>query len=283
MDQAIVQSTAAAQTADDQTVDQDLPSDDLVDDGLLDAGEPGQEDDDSEEIEHEGEKYRIPKKLKPALMFNADYTRKTQELAERGRAFEAREQEIVQRQQVQQQHIQDVANLMAMDRQLEQFKSLDWNGLANANLEQAQQLRFNMETLQRARDAAANDLHAKSQRSESEAKQATANRTRQAAAELARDIPGWSPELQSKIANACMEVGYSPQMLERTDFAPFVKLAHKAYLYDQLVKERTKPSAAAPAKPITKVGGAAPATKNPATMSDAEFAAWRRRQIARRT
>src|SRR5687768_12106596 len=42
-----------------------------------------------EEIERNGRKATIPAWLKPELMMQADYTRKTQELAETRRAFEA--------------------------------------------------------------------------------------------------------------------------------------------------------------------------------------------------
>jgi hypothetical protein len=42
-----------------------------------------------EEIEHEGRKYLVPKALKPLLLMQADYTRKTQEVAEQRRAVMA--------------------------------------------------------------------------------------------------------------------------------------------------------------------------------------------------
>jgi hypothetical protein len=44
-------------------------------------------DDDSEEIEHDGQKLRIPKAVKPLLMLQADYTRKTQEVAAERRSL----------------------------------------------------------------------------------------------------------------------------------------------------------------------------------------------------
>ena len=37
---------------------------------------------DDEEVEYEGKTYKVPKELKGALMKNADYTQKTQEVAE---------------------------------------------------------------------------------------------------------------------------------------------------------------------------------------------------------
>lgn len=79
--------------------DQDLPENDVdgvADDQVNDQAdyesnednEEGSQEDDLEEVEHSGKKYRIPKELKPALMLQADYTRKTQEAAEARRAFD---------------------------------------------------------------------------------------------------------------------------------------------------------------------------------------------------
>ena len=62
-------------------------------DGQPQDGQATNQDDDSEEVEHEGQKYRIPKALKSALMMNADYTRKTQEVAEQRPAQRATSRE----------------------------------------------------------------------------------------------------------------------------------------------------------------------------------------------
>jgi hypothetical protein len=62
------------------------------------------------------------------------------------------------------------------------------------------------------------------------------------------------------------------------------KFINKAMQYDRLLKQRTTKPPAPPAEPVTRVnGGNAAVTKDPARMSDAEFAAFRKRQIAQRT
>jgi hypothetical protein len=62
-----------------------------------------------------------------------------------------------------------------------------------------------------------------------------------------------------------------------------VKVIHKAFLYDQLQQQRAAKAPAAPAPPVTRLSGTgAVATKEPASMSDREFAEWRKRQIAQR-
>jgi hypothetical protein len=60
--------------------------------------EPAAPLDDFEEIEYgEGQKYAVPKALKGAFLMQADYTRKTQELAEQRRTFAREQQEAAER------------------------------------------------------------------------------------------------------------------------------------------------------------------------------------------
>lgn len=48
---------------------------------VAEAPAPGDPDgDDTEEVEHDGQVYRIPRALKGAFLMHGDYTRKTQEL-----------------------------------------------------------------------------------------------------------------------------------------------------------------------------------------------------------
>src|SRR5215204_4003947 len=54
------------------------------------------EDEEFEEVERAGKKYRIPAALKGELMMQSDYTKKTQEVSETRKALEAREAEIAQ-------------------------------------------------------------------------------------------------------------------------------------------------------------------------------------------
>jgi hypothetical protein len=58
---------------------------------VAEATAQAQNEQETEEIDFNGEKHRIPKALKGAFLMQADYTRKTQEIAERGRSLEDRE------------------------------------------------------------------------------------------------------------------------------------------------------------------------------------------------
>ena len=82
--------------------------------------------DDSEEIEYEGEKYKVPKSLKDAFLRQSDYTRKTQEVAEQRKEFERQRDQFQQQAAMQRQHIEDFSQLHTIDAQIERFKNVDW-------------------------------------------------------------------------------------------------------------------------------------------------------------
>lgn len=235
-----------------------------------------------EDIELDDGVKKVPKSLKDYVMRTKDYTLKTQEIAEQRRQIEVERQQDVQRQQFHQANLQDIAKVMSIDERLEQFKALNWDALNDADPQQAAKLERSMRLLKDQRTELAQKISQSQQTLGLHAQRETAKRMQEAETVLAREIPNWSkPEVKQGIAKAAKAVGYTDEMLARTDFAPFIKLAHKAFLYDQLAKERTKP--AEPAKPTTRATGGAPATTGfSPTMTDAQFAKMRRAQISQR-
>ena len=79
--------------------------------------------DDSEEIEHEGRKYLVPSALKPLLLMQADYTRKTQEVAEQRRAVQAERQALHQTSQAE---LDAYAHATTLAGRLAQYQQVDW-------------------------------------------------------------------------------------------------------------------------------------------------------------
>ena len=252
------------------------------------ADEPGQEtapaESDDEEIEHDGERYKIPRKLKDAFLRQADYTVKTQTLADQKREFEAAQQQFAAQRQFQQDHIKAVARVMSIDERLEQFQKLDWNALTDADPVQALKLDRQMRDLQQQRAAQIADIQSTTARQQGETEQATARRLQDAAEQLKREIPGFGSEVLTKaLTETGKAFGYKPEELAQVSDPRAVKLLHEAYLYRKLVAERKAPEAKSTVTPITRVTGAsATATRDPSRMTDHEFAQWRKRQIAQR-
>jgi hypothetical protein len=246
--------------------------------------------DDSEEIDHEGEKYKLPKKLadewKNGRLRQQDYTVKTQDLAKQKTEFETAQQEFVARQQFQQQHIQAVAKVMAIDERLEQFQKLDWNALTDADPVQALKLDRQMRELQQQRAQQIDGLQQSQAKLTFEQQQATARRQQEAREELSKDIPGFgTAEVQKQLLEVGKAAGYKQEELASVQDPRAVKLLHKAYLYDQLIAKAKAPATtSANITPITRVTGASAATQKSIgdkALSDAEYNRMRREYIAR--
>lgn len=246
--------------------------------------------DDSEEIDHEGEKYKLPKKLadewKNGRLRQQDYTVKTQDLAKQRTDFEAAQQEFVARQQFQQQHIEAVAKVMSIDERLEQFQKLDWNALTDADPVQALKLDRQMRELQQQRAQQIEGLQQSQAKLTFEQQQATARRQQEARVELAKEIPGFgTAEVQKQLLEVGKAAGYKQEELANVQDPRAVKLLHKAYLYDQLIAKAKAPvTTSANITPITRVTGASAATQKSIGdkgLSDAEYNRMRREYIAR--
>lgn len=251
---------------------------------LQDGQNPEEIAEESEEIEEEGERYALPKKLaekykeyKGGHMKMADYTQKTQALSEERDKFQ-REKDVHE------QDIKSYAELHAIDKQLEEYKKLDWKTLGSENPAEAFALDREMQALREGREKLAQEIKARRDERALEQQRKDAKRYQEGTAQLQRDIKGWSPELARNIADYGVKSGgFSEGEMSALLDPRQVKILHKAYLYDQLVKKQAQKSSAMPeAKPVPKVGGKNPIAKDPANMSDKEFAEMRRKQIAQR-
>lgn len=268
------------QPATDSTVE-DLPE---VDDEVVSTDEPEvQVESDDEEIDYEGEKYKVPKKLKDAFLRQADYTVKTQTIAEERRAFEAAQQEFVQRQQFQSQHIERIAEVKAIDHRLEQFSKLDWNALTDADPVQAMKLDREMRALQQQRGQHVAAITQAQEQAALQTSQATARSLAEAHATLAREITGYgTPEVMKALKATAKEIGFRDEELANVNDPRAVKLLYEASQYRKLMA-KAKTAEKPDVKPITRIAGAtATAEKSPSAMTDAEFSKWRQRQIAQR-
>lgn len=196
-------------------VDAESYSDDETPEAETEGAEDGQPEDDTEEVDWDGAKYRVPKPLKDALLRQADYTRKTQELAEQRRTVEQHFQSLTQQAELQQATLEHRVNLRTVEQQLQQFQNTDWSAYS-ANYG-AEATAAAMASWQQYRDAKA-ELEGAIAKTESEARQiserSTANAIAQAEQVLSREIEGWSPQLVTTLAGYAAEnFGITPQEL----------------------------------------------------------------------
>jgi hypothetical protein len=255
--------------------------------GLLSEGstevETEQVDDDSEELEYEGRKFKAPAAVRDALLRHADYTRKTQAVAEQQRAIEHHAAEVQRQAAFHQENIAEVARVVSIDDRLRQFQQLDWDGLTKADPVQAMTLERQMRNLQTERQQIAQSIAQKQQAMTFQQQQFAARRLEEGRRELARDIKGWSPELASKLMQTAKGVGFRDEELAGVSDSRTVKLLHKAYLYDQLVAKQSAKAPATQAPPVTRIAPkASTAITDPDKLPADEWRRLRDNQIAER-
>jgi len=203
--------TNLADVENDDVLDQAEVADDQISEDDLDTSEEaedGQPEDDTEEIDHDGKKYKVPKDLKDSFLRQADYTVKTQALAEDRKALAARATEIAQQAEVLQATASQRANLALIDQQLETFRQTDWSqydpqSVAQYTL-QWQQLRDAKADIEGSISQAEQQLKAQSERF-------TANAVAQAEKILAQEIPNWGQEVIQKTVEAGSSFGFTAQ------------------------------------------------------------------------
>ena len=212
------------------------------------------------EVEYEGKTYCLPPELKDALLRQADYTRKTQDVAKARKALEAETAAHEGRVSKARGHILDAARVVGLNDQLAQFDSIDWRGLQEQDPARAQALWQHRERIKHLRDRAARAWTEKEKEHASHSQRETARRRDEVSAHLPRLIADWSPELDVKLAQFGTAHGLSrPEMTRAALQNPaFVKLLHKAHLFDEAEKKKQTQQnfdAAQAARPVTRVGG----------------------------
>lgn len=272
-DSAVVEAPAADVPA--ELIEAD-PDQALVD--QIEAPEPEAEDDTEEE--YEGVKMRGKKadieRAKAERLMQADYTRKTQMVA-------AERQQLQQQAQFQQQFLQEAAQWTAYGQRIAAIDKLDRRQL---DADTDRQLQIERSELVQAQQQVAQSAHAKQAQTFQQQQATLAQLKEQAAAYLTKQIAGVTPERVSAIGKYIADSGVPREAIENviTHMPQWAVFAHKADLYDSLVAKATKKTPPAPQEaPVTRVAATrATASKDPATMTDAEFAQWRRAQIKRR-
>lgn len=231
----------------------------LDDDRAPDAPEGGGGDAEAEtfELEVDGQTHTLPAALKGAFLRHADYTRKTQELAEHRRAVAA-DREALDREAADHRNATgDQLRLAALDHQLAEFGQVDWEAYAAREPEAAKSL---WETAQRVAAARGQLAQAVAHNGE-RAQLADARRNAEAMAaagrKLAEDIDGWSPEVAAKLVDYAGAFGVTPDELSQVADPRLWKLLHRAWRADAAdqASARALASAIEPAATVSGGGG----------------------------
>lgn len=279
LEQPAPQDSAPANTpADSDLLDQDAE--------LLEQPTDDEIEDDLEGVKVRGKKDLV-EKLKAERLMQADYTRKTQTLAEERRVIEEQRQSLHLQRQIEQSVLDDAAQIRAIDRELEQFNGINWNALIEQDPDTARKLELKLSNLQRQRQQAAGSLASKQQLAVQQQQASLAGLKERAEAFLAREVKGWSAERSNALAQYAIKGGVPQEALPNViAHMPFFGVAlHKAEMYDRLLQRqaqtRQKPAEqSAPVPTLTATKAAA--NRDPDKMSTEDWLKWRNAQVKRK-
>lgn len=209
------------------------------------------------EVELDGEVHSLPAALKGAFLRQADYTRKTQELAEHRRALEAERQALAHHGKALAGASQERLQLAALDHQIAEFEGVDWDSVGAEDTQSAHELWARFQHLGQVRERLAYAVAHHDER-------ATMTAAREAAEEMAKtgetlrtEIEGWSPEVAAKLVDYARAFGVTTEELAQMADARLWKLLHKAWRADQAGQGEAEARSRAIRPAVTVSGGGA--------------------------
>jgi len=228
--------------------DSSLPTDpDLL--GGADENGDQAEADAFEEIEHDGARHRIPKALKGAFLMQADYTRKTQELAEQRRGFDSERETVARSIDAQRAHLAEIGRIQVLDETLAQYHQVDWATLRAQDPDRANAAFQDFVQLRDQREMLVGKVHHALEQQSQYAQRSFAKRYGETNAILARDIKGWNQETANNVRDFALGNGVTGEQLAVIATTPtLAKLLHMAWLGDQLAKKQQAAAKAALAR-----------------------------------
>ncbi len=242
--------------------------------------------DDEEDDELDGVKLRGKKealeKLKAERLMQADYTRKTQAIAEEKREAEAVKAQYQQAVQVQHHLAAEIGELQVIDRALSQYANVNWQAWADQDAAAASKAHMAFTQLQAQRGQLVNSVTTKNQQLQAFNESESSKRANAAEAVVARELKDWSPEKYRVLQDYAKAEGVDPEGLRQMliNVPLSAKIIEKARKFDALQKQRLAKPPAAPAPPASRVGGGSAAnTTKLSEVSDEEYIRRRREYI----
>lgn len=195
---------------------------------------------DEEEVDIDGEKLKLPKKVAEAVMRQQDYTRKTQEVADKRRMVDDRAQYLDAREHILQSSFKEAVELQSLQSQLEQYNGLDWNGLIADDPQQAMRLSMARQDLQGKAAQKQQAMQALIANAEAARTQHLAKQQEMGRAELQRRVGVLSDADREKTWKQGIALGYTDTELSTIADPRIMHALHKAAQWDALQAAKPK-------------------------------------------
>ncbi len=238
----------------------ETPADETEDgaDAEPDNGETDEADEPAEklaEVEYEGKTYQVPPGLEKAVLRQADYSRKMNEVGAKEKEYTQRIETADKLIEGAESYAKSLAELSILDAQIKEFEGVDFDQLESTDPGKASLLALKLMRLQNARD--------KTERNSKQIDaEINASRSQQVAAKreamlktLAKDVPNWGDELGTKITQYAVSSGYSIDEISAVTDPKWVVAMDKARKFDAIQDgKKDAKSKAKDAPPVAKPG-----------------------------
>lgn len=234
------------------------------------------------EVEIGGKKYSVPAELKDGFMMQADYTRKTQEIAAAKRGYEERAAEVQKIGQLSQEEMRAQVHIAGLDAEIAKYAQVDWARLSAEDPIAAQEHFQKFMLLKDQKNQAAGYLENAGKERTRLVQQETAKRLEETRQFAEKNIKGWTPELDAQITEfAEKELGFTRDTLIQAYNPAVYRALYLAHVGQQALSKATaaKPipgGRSQTIRPLATVSSKASGevTKDPSEMSMSEYAKW---------
>lgn len=220
-----------------------------------------------EEVEYDGKPVKLPPKIaevvKKAESLQADYTRKTQEVAEQRRAIEDKQHYIAAKELILQSAFKEAAEVESIQSQLAQFDQLDWNSLVIEDAQKALQLNFARQQLQSKLATKQGELQKTIEKAQAAKAQHDRQQMELGKAELARRVGKISDADRAATWQQALTLGFSESELASATDPRLMHALYKAAKFDamQAATQTALTKKVPQAKPMTTPASRASTTQ----------------------
>ena len=214
--------------------------------------QPEEGSDGFEEIDLDGEKFKVPPKLRDAVLRQKDYTQKTQVLAEAQRQVQSQAQQIQMQRLFEERSKPISSELQKVEAQLEQYKALDWSSMDTDTIVRARQA---MDGLKEKSSELKQQLGSEFGQFQQALTQSRAETLQRGLEYLRRSIPKFDQEAVGLIRQTALSEGFTDGEVETIADPRLVKVLWKASQYDALkAGQKSAVEAVKKAPPVIKPG-----------------------------
>ena len=223
------------------------------------------EDAETVEVEIEGVKLQLPAeeaaKVQKAALRQADYSRKMNEVSDKGKEYERLTAQAKQLAEGAEKYAEVLAESRLLDAQIKQYEAVNWQQLRQENPAEFAAMAAELQALRLSKQDAQSKAQAVSRELE-EAKGKDLHEKRAAMLKaLEKDLPGWGDELGAQITQYAVSHGWTVESLTQLTDPQVVIALDKARKFDNIEKGKADALKKAKAAPqVLKPGAPKPRT-----------------------